>query len=335
MNMVSMSGPDPQRSFFDAQKKHNARQESHNTHIEWMMFASLIQQERLIQQQSAQLNQALIANEENKRNRRIDVYVSELLHRGFSPLEANSIAQNEIRYIELVERVTEIVIRCEENINNAAWIIRNQKVTKLGLISSYKYKKESEIFEATKMLEHQFESERDMTLYSAAHALNQMPFSYLFDDYSFRKKIQETTKIIVKLPDQNQEKITSETLDFSDQAVQSLFLQFKSYQSNWEEIHNAKNWRDATKFLPKSFTEEVKKISDIFLEVESDFLNLSVIASEGGFEIEVAQEYLKKIRDDLSDFVIRSSKHVASIEKFVSAQGDSPIGAKLRALLIE
>ena len=335
MNIVGMPESDPQRSFFDAQKRHNARQESHNTQVEWMMFANFIQQERLIQQQTAQLNQARLINEENQRNRRIDIYTSELMHRGFSPLEANSIAQNEIRYIELVESVTEMVFRCDENIKNAASIIRNQKVAKFGLIPSYKYKNEAKIFEATKLLEHQFQSERDMVLYSAAHALNQMPFSYLFDDYSFRQKIQESTRIIVNLPDRNQGTVADDTLEFSDQAVQSLFDQFKSYQSNWEKIHVAQNWREATKFLPKSFPDEVKKISDIFLEVESNFLNLSVIASEGGFEITVAQEYLQKIRDDLSKFVIRSNKHVASIEKFISGQGDSPIGAKLRTLLID
>jgi len=334
MNMVNMDGVDPVRSFFDSQKQHNKRQENHNRNVEWMMFAGLLQQEKLIQLQNSHLNQIKQENLEQQRNRRIDLYSSELMHRGFSPLEANTQAEIEIRFIELMEYTTNYVSTWQNKIDNARENIQSEKKVKFGIFSSRKYVTEIEISNAISKYRDNLEIEFKKTMNQIAFVLNDMNFTILYDDYDFRRKIQDVSGLIVKLPDKEY-KDSDGVQVFSNEAVSQLFSEYTDINNRWKEINAGNDWIEASRYLPEKFLEAQKQLSEALNEVKFNFHNLQIISEEGGGSAEDASIYLSQISDSLNRWQLKSLDFVGDLEEYVESLGDSPVGKKLRKLILD
>jgi len=334
MNIVGMPGPNHARNFFDSQISHNKKQESHNRNVEWMMIANLLQQERMIQGQNQQILQMQARDEREERNRRLDVYAAEFIHRGLGPLEAQTCATQELEFVELMEYVTNFVMQTENQTARAEEIVTSEVKVKYGVVPVKKYKSKIEIKKAAENLRILLASDLQQVFENAASRLNVLPFSNLFDDEPFRIKVEQSSGIPVKMP-QFQESEGKDELLFSDANVVELYDEYKSLRSRWKTINSTEEWNEAIQFLPEFILDRNASLTSTIESIEEFFLSLKVIAKDGGYSASDTSDYLGKIVDQLNSWQDQSVTFVEDLETYILGLGDSPIGVKLKRLILD
>ena len=334
MNIVGMPGPNHARNFFDSQITHNKKQETHNRHVEWMMIANLLQQERMIQMQNQQILHMQARDEREERNRRLNVYAAEFIHRGLGPLEAQTYASQELEIVELMEYVTNFVMQTENQTSRAEEIVTSEVKVKYGVVPVKRYKSKIQIKMAAENLKSSLSSDLQQVFENAANRLNALPFSKLFDDEPFRVKIQQSSGIPVNMP-QYQESELNDELFFSDANIIDLYDEYKSLRSRWKTINSTAEWNEAIEFLPEFILNKYTSLTSTIESIEEYFLSLKVIAKDGGYSDSDTSEYLGKIVELLNSWQDQSATYVEDLENYILGLGDSPIGIKLKKLILD
>ena len=163
--------------------------DKHSRHLEWLAIAGLVQMQRQIALQDSSLKFQIEVEKNRQREKMLSVYVEEFRHRGFSPLQANELAENEVRVLEIMTLASEFAIENQHKYDNALAIVSQEKQLRLGLIPQKKYKSWSNARDAADKLKSDLKKESRLKMQKFAELLLQTSPSITFDDSEFRSLI--------------------------------------------------------------------------------------------------------------------------------------------------
>jgi hypothetical protein len=163
--------------------------------MEWLAIAGLIQLQRQIEQQKKSLEFQAEVESSRKKERKLDIYTQELVHRGLSPLNARLAAENDIEIFDLMNETSILANVNRNNYEKATQIVDNEVEGVFWVFKREKYRNNVDRNLAVEHLKRNLDGEYRSTMWKAAKQMESREPSISFDDSEFRRILQEETGI--------------------------------------------------------------------------------------------------------------------------------------------